>query len=117
MIGQARRESMMTPAAGRCMQRARKVCRRGLTARWASSPEARGIGEGIVRRLVAEGGRCLIADVQEERGRTLAGELGDAACFLRVDVTVEDEVARMVDVAVSELGGWTACLITRAFSG
>ena len=33
---------------------------------------ASGIGEGIVRRLVAEGGRCLIADVQEERGHALA---------------------------------------------
>ena len=66
---------------------------------------ASGIGEGIVRRLVAEGGRCLIADVQEERGRALAQELGDAARFLCVDVSVEDDVARMVSVAVSELGG------------
>jgi NAD(P)-dependent dehydrogenase (short-subunit alcohol dehydrogenase family) len=74
---------------------------------------ASGIGEGIVRRLVEEGGRCLIADVQEERGRALARELGDAACFLRVDVTVEDEVARMVEVAVSELGGLD-CLFNNA---
>ena len=37
---------------------------------------ASGIGEGIVRRLVAEGGRCVVADVQEERGRSLAHELG-----------------------------------------
>src|SRR5580700_8896969 len=66
---------------------------------------ASGIGEGIVRRLVAEGGRCLIADVQEDRGHALAQELGDAARFLCVDVTVEDDVAGMVSVAVSELGG------------
>ena len=74
---------------------------------------ASGIGEGIVRRLVAEGGRCLIADVQEERGHALAQELGDAARFLCVDVSVEDDVARMVSVAVSELGGLD-CLFNNA---
>jgi NAD(P)-dependent dehydrogenase (short-subunit alcohol dehydrogenase family) len=37
---------------------------------------ASGIGEGIVRHLVAEGGRCLIADVQEERGHALARVAG-----------------------------------------
>jgi NAD(P)-dependent dehydrogenase (short-subunit alcohol dehydrogenase family) len=65
---------------------------------------ASGIGEGIVRRLMAEGGRRVIADVQEERGRALAAELGDAARFLRVDVSVEGDVAAMVDLAVSEFG-------------
>jgi NAD(P)-dependent dehydrogenase (short-subunit alcohol dehydrogenase family) len=65
---------------------------------------ASGIGEGIVRRLVAEGGRCVVADVQEERGRSLAEELGDAVRLVRADVSVEDDVARMVDVTVSELG-------------
>ncbi len=74
---------------------------------------ASGIGEGIVRRLVAEGGRCLIADVQEERGHALAQELGDAARFLCVDVSVEDDVAGMVSVAVSELGGLD-CLFNNA---
>src|SRR5580658_8179101 len=66
---------------------------------------ASGIGEGIVRRLVAEGGRCLIADVQEERGQALAQELGEAARFMRADVSVEADVAALVEVAVSELGG------------
>ena len=65
---------------------------------------ASGIGGGIVRRLVAEGGRCLIADVQEERGHALSAELGDAARFLCVDVSVEDDVAAMADTAVSEFG-------------
>jgi NAD(P)-dependent dehydrogenase (short-subunit alcohol dehydrogenase family) len=66
---------------------------------------ASGIGEGIVRRLVAEGGRCLIADLQQERGRALAQELGEAVRFARADVTVEDDVAGLVETAVSELGG------------
>lgn len=55
---------------------------------------ASGIGEGIVRRLVAEGGRCLIADVQEDRGRALdclfnnAGILGVTGSL--VDTTLQD---------------------------
>src|ERR1700722_13817959 len=74
---------------------------------------ASGIGEGIVRRLVAEGGRCLIADVQEDRGRALAGELGETARFMRADVSVEADVAALMETAVSELGGLD-CLFNNA---
>jgi NAD(P)-dependent dehydrogenase (short-subunit alcohol dehydrogenase family) len=74
---------------------------------------ASGIGEGIVRRLVAEGGRCLIADVQVDRGRALAQELGEAVRFVRADVSVEADVAGLVETAVSELGGLD-CLFNNA---
>ena len=74
---------------------------------------ASGIGEGIVRRLVSEGSRCLIADVQEERGRSLANELGGSARFLRVDVSSEEDVETMVGYAVNELGG-IDCLFNNA---
>ena len=74
---------------------------------------ASGIGEAIVRRIVAEGGRCLIADLAEDRGRALVEELGDAVRFSRVDVTVEGDVAGMVERAVSELGGLD-CLFNNA---
>jgi NAD(P)-dependent dehydrogenase (short-subunit alcohol dehydrogenase family) len=65
---------------------------------------ASGIGEGISRRIVAEGGNCLIADLQEDRGQALVDELGDRAHFLRVDVSNESDVASMVDFAVAEFG-------------
>lgn len=65
---------------------------------------ASGIGEGIVRRLVAEGARCVVADLQDERGRAVVADLGDAASFVRADVTDESAVAGMVDRAVSEFG-------------
>ena len=48
---------------------------------------ARGIGEGIVRRFIAEGARVVIADVLEAEGAALAAELGDAATFVSLDVT------------------------------
>lgn len=48
---------------------------------------ARGIGEGIVRRFVAEGARVAIADILDDDGQALAAELGDAATYLHLDVT------------------------------
>lgn len=48
---------------------------------------ARGIGEGIVRRFIAEGAQVMITDVLDEAGAALAGELGDRAGYLHLDVT------------------------------
>jgi NAD(P)-dependent dehydrogenase (short-subunit alcohol dehydrogenase family) len=65
---------------------------------------ASGLGEATARLLVAEGGRVVIADYGEERGRKVADSLGDAALFARCDVTVEDDVAAAVDAAVDRWG-------------
>jgi NAD(P)-dependent dehydrogenase (short-subunit alcohol dehydrogenase family) len=65
---------------------------------------ASGIGEGIVRRFVVAGGRCVIADLQIERARSLAAELGEAVVAERVDVTQEADVAGVVDLAVAHFG-------------
>lgn len=48
---------------------------------------ADGIGEGIVRNFCASGASVIIADIQEEKGRQLATELGDSASFVTLDVT------------------------------
>lgn len=65
---------------------------------------AGGIGEGIARRFVAEGARCVLADVRDGPGQALADELGDAAVFRHVDVGVEADVAAAVDLAVAHFG-------------
>jgi NAD(P)-dependent dehydrogenase (short-subunit alcohol dehydrogenase family) len=65
---------------------------------------ARGIGEGIVRRYVAEGARCVIADVDVEAGERVADELGDAAVFLRTDVTSEDDIVAAIMACQSAFG-------------
>lgn len=57
---------------------------------------ARGIGEGIVRRFVAEGARVAIADILDDEGKALAAELGDAAIYLHLDVTNRDDWAAAV---------------------
>ncbi|WP_343234223.1 glucose 1-dehydrogenase [Microbacterium salsuginis] len=50
---------------------------------------ARGIGEGAVRALHAAGGRVVVADRGETRGRKLEAELGDRVRFEPLDVTDE----------------------------
>jgi NAD(P)-dependent dehydrogenase (short-subunit alcohol dehydrogenase family) len=65
---------------------------------------ARGIGEGMVRRFVAEGARCVIADIDADAGVKLASELGDAVVFVRTDVTSEDDIVAAIDACVARFG-------------
>ena len=81
------------------------------------------LGRATVERLVAAGGRAVIADRDVERGEALAKELGDAARFVATDVSDEKSVAAAVDaatglgtlrVAVSCAGvGWAARLVNK----
>lgn len=65
---------------------------------------ASGMGERIVRRLVAEGASVVAADLNADRLKSLAGELGDAVDTLEVDVRREADVAAMVERAVDQFG-------------
>ncbi len=75
-----------------------------------------GIGAGTVRRFVAEGAKVLVADLDVERGQALADELGDAAAFLRTDVSKEEDVSAMVAEA-TDLFGRLDCLFNNAGFG
>ena len=66
---------------------------------------ASGLGEATARRLVQEGGRVVLADLNEELGEALAEELGEAARFLRTDVTQADAVRAAIALARQEFGG------------
>jgi NAD(P)-dependent dehydrogenase (short-subunit alcohol dehydrogenase family) len=65
---------------------------------------ASGLGEATARELVARGARVAIADLNEEKGNSLAGELGEAAAFFRADVTDEDAVQAAVAGALDAFG-------------
>lgn len=52
---------------------------------------AKGLGEADARLLVAEGARVILTDVDEARGREVAGSLGEGARFVRHDVSREAE--------------------------
>ena len=62
----------------------------------------RGIGEAIARRLVAEGVRVAVTDVDPDTAAATAESLGSAALGLQVDVTQPDSVA--AGVAATEAG-------------
>jgi NAD(P)-dependent dehydrogenase (short-subunit alcohol dehydrogenase family) len=64
-----------------------------------------GLGAATVRRFHAAGARVVIADVDVERGRALAEELGGAATFCKTDVTSESDAQAAVDTALQRLGG------------
>ena len=65
---------------------------------------ASGIGEGTVRRFIAEGAKCVIADIQNDLAEELAGELGKNASAFCVDVAEETQVEEAVKFAVSKFG-------------
>lgn len=65
---------------------------------------ASGIGEGTARKFVAEGARCVIADLQLPQAQAIADELGDACIATSADVANEADVAAIVDLAVEHFG-------------
>ncbi|HEY8526014.1 MAG TPA: glucose 1-dehydrogenase [Acidimicrobiales bacterium] len=66
---------------------------------------ARGQGAAEARLLAARGARVVVTDVLEAEGKAVAAEIGDAARFVRHDVTSADDWAAAVAVATDELGG------------
>jgi 3alpha(or 20beta)-hydroxysteroid dehydrogenase len=65
---------------------------------------ARNIGGASARMLVAEGARVVIGDLLDEEGTALADELGDAARYVHLDVTNDDDWRRAVELTVAEFG-------------
>lgn len=63
-----------------------------------------GLGEACVQRLVNRGANVLVMDLQADKGKVLAQELGDRAAFYRTDVTSEEDVQAGIDAAVSKFG-------------
>ncbi|HEU0167088.1 MAG TPA: SDR family NAD(P)-dependent oxidoreductase, partial [Chloroflexota bacterium] len=78
-----------------------------------------GIGEGIARRLAAEGARVIVNDVNAAAGEKVVSEIvkaGGTASFFAADVTKSADVKALVDAAVQRHGrldvmvnnaGWT----------
>jgi NAD(P)-dependent dehydrogenase (short-subunit alcohol dehydrogenase family) len=65
---------------------------------------ASGIGAAAARRFVELGAAVVLADVDVDRGQSIADGLGDRAAFCRADVTQEADVAAVVDLSVERFG-------------
>jgi 3alpha(or 20beta)-hydroxysteroid dehydrogenase len=66
---------------------------------------ARGSGEAIARRFVAEGATVVLADVRDELGEAVASSLGDAAAYVHTDVTREADWHALVARTSDRFGG------------
>ena len=65
---------------------------------------AMGIGAATASRFIKEGCKVVIGDIQRGPGEAFASQFGDKAAFAVCDVTQEDHVAALVDLAISRFG-------------
>ncbi|KWX22802.1 3-alpha-hydroxysteroid dehydrogenase [Mycolicibacterium wolinskyi] len=68
---------------------------------------ARGLGEAFARHIVGRGGSVVIADVLDDEGTRLAGELGASARYVHLDVTDPAQWSATVEVTRGEFGTLT----------
>jgi NAD(P)-dependent dehydrogenase (short-subunit alcohol dehydrogenase family) len=63
------------------------------------------IGKGIAKRLVDEGARVFITDLDQAQLDAICTDLGDACCGFAADITEADQVKQVVAQAVEAFGG------------
>lgn len=63
-----------------------------------------GLGPVMAKMMAQEGAKLVIAARRQELVEQVAKEIGDAAVAVRADVTQEEDVAAMVDVAMDRWG-------------
>lgn len=66
---------------------------------------ARGQGEAEARLFVERGAKVVLTDLLEDDGAKVAADLGDAARFVKHDVSSPADWAAVVETALAEFGG------------
>ncbi|HEY60702.1 MAG TPA: 3-oxoacyl-ACP reductase FabG [Anaerolineae bacterium] len=65
---------------------------------------AEGIGKAIAVAFASEGAKVVIADINFDKARKTANEIGDSAFPVKVDVTKWDQVTNMIKKSVETFG-------------
>jgi NAD(P)-dependent dehydrogenase (short-subunit alcohol dehydrogenase family) len=78
---------------------------------------ASGLGAASARMIANAGGRAVIVDLNEELGAALVGELGEAACFVKADVSEAGEGERAVKTALDKFGALQIALNCAGIGG
>lgn len=65
---------------------------------------ASGIGEATAKRFAAEGTHVVIADIDADGAKRVAGEIGDGALAVQADITHPESAALMVREAFERFG-------------
>ncbi len=68
---------------------------------------ARGSGEAIARRLVADGASVVLMDLLDGPGKAVAEDLGAFARYVHGDITEEADWTNAIDIAQAEFGPLT----------
>src|SRR5947207_3051777 len=63
-----------------------------------------GIGRAAAHSLAQRGARVVVTDIDGDRASTVAGELGERAAALRVDVTKTGDLEVARDLALERFG-------------
>ena len=69
-----------------------------------------GLGQAIARRVVADGGKVAIFDMNEAAGQAMVSELGEAALFASVNVADEASVAAGIAQVMDRFGAIHVCV-------
>jgi 3alpha(or 20beta)-hydroxysteroid dehydrogenase len=65
---------------------------------------SRGLGAAFAHHIVARGGKVMVADLLDDDGKQLVGELGESARYAHLDVTDAAGWAAAVQFALAEFG-------------
>ncbi len=76
-----------------------------------------GMGLATVKRFCEEGAQVVIADVQDEPGRRLAEESGDAVRYCHTDVGSESDIEALVDYTMDQFGQLDCMFNNAGFGG
>ncbi|TNE59916.1 MAG: glucose 1-dehydrogenase [Alphaproteobacteria bacterium] len=75
-----------------------------------------GIGKATAELFIEEGARVVVGDISDDIGARMAADFGDNFAFIHCDVSKENEIKAMVDLAVSKFGRLD-CLFNNAGMG
>jgi 3alpha(or 20beta)-hydroxysteroid dehydrogenase len=65
---------------------------------------AQGMGEAHARKMVEEGAKVILTDINEAAGQALANELGENALFIRQNVAVAEDWKTVVQQGEAKFG-------------
>ncbi len=71
---------------------------------------ASGMGNEVMRTLVANGAKAAIFDVNQAAGEACAAELGDNVIYCQVDVTSEESVSAGIEKTMAAFGAIHICI-------
>lgn len=65
---------------------------------------ASGLGLGVIKRIISQGGKAAVLDINSEQGEAIANQYPEQILFIKTDISDEQQVDAAVDAAVERFG-------------